>query len=263
MARLRIGGVCVDSLRVLGQGLPLFLGLAALAAFVLETVSVAVFAVNWGLPSERLEIDPRVLVVTTTPRQFAIIGAGIVVVAVALSWAGAAAIQAAAAIAAGRRIRLTQAIKQVRPAALQLFWLQWVVNILSARFSPFAAPVLWLFLAPALPMAVLESAGPIAAAERTLERLRGNWLRLLALQLLLLAPVVVVPSGLVWATLPGGPLDPGQLPPLAGLAIAYPVLAALLAPVQLLFIALTLVYLQVPARFGVHAAGAGSVHTEG
>jgi hypothetical protein len=263
MARLAVAEMCGDSLRVLGQGLPLFLRLAALAALILETAGAAVFAVNWGLPSDRAEIDPRVLVFTTTPRQFAVIGAGILAGAVALSYAGAAAIQAAAAIAAGQRTGLREAIARVRPAALQLFWLQWVVNILAARFSPFAAPVLWLFLAPALPLAVLEGAGPMTAAEGALERLRGNWLRMLALQILLLAPVVIVPFGLVWATLPGGPLELGELPPLAGLAVGYPVLVALLLPVQLMFVALTLTYLRFAAPSGVHARGAGSVHTEG
>ena len=259
VSQLPIAGVCAASLRVLGQGLPVFLRIAAPAAAVVIVTGAVVAAINWGVSPTRAGIDPRVFAVTTTPRQFAVIAAGILVAALALSYAAAATIHAAAEIASGRRIGVMAAIARVRSKSLQLFWLQWVVNILAVRFSPIAALVLWLLIAPAIPLAVLEDAGPVAAVERTFDRLRGNHLRMFALQLLLLAPVLIIPAALVWVMLPGQALDISALSPLAGLALAFPIGIGLLLPVLLLFIALTLAYQRLAPESSLHAEDASNV----
>ena len=251
--------VCAASLRVLGQGLPVFLRIAAAASAILVITGAVVAAINWGVSPARAGIDPRVLAVTTTPRQFAVIGAGILVAALTLSYAAAATIHAAAEIAAGGRSGVLAALARVRSRGLQLFWLQWVVNILAVRYSPIAALVLWLLIAPAIPLAVREDTGPVAAVERAFERLRGNRLRMLALQILFLTPALIIPAALVWVMLPGQALDISALSPLAGLALAFPAGAALLLPVILLFIALTLACQRLAAESGLHAEDPSSV----
>ncbi len=245
--RLSVSRTCLDGLRVLGQGFPLFVRIAAFAAILVVTVGATVVSINWGVSAVRAEIDPKTIAATIDGRQFAVLGAGILLTALVLSYAAAAAIQATIETAAGNRLTLVQAISRVRSKGMQLFWLQWLVNILAVRFSAFAAPLLWLLLAPALPLAVLEDAGPSEAIERTFALLKGNLGRMLALEVIFLLPVVLMPFGLGILALPLGYVDLSGLPPIFGLLVAFPIMMILLLPVLLQVIALTLAYLDLSA----------------
>ena len=148
--RLSVSRTCLDGLRILGKGFPLFIRIAAFAAVLVVTIGATVVSINWGVSATRAEIDPKIIAATITGRQFAILGAGILLSALVLSYAAAATIHATIETAAGNRLTLVQAVSRVRAKGMQLFWLQWLVNILAARFSAVAAPVLWLLVAPAL-----------------------------------------------------------------------------------------------------------------
>jgi hypothetical protein len=254
---LPVFALWVESLRVLGKGLPVFLSIAAITAVSVVIVGATVVTINWGIL--QAGIDPMVVAVSLTGSQYAVLGAGLVVAALITSYAAGASIQAAAEIAGGGKIGLVQAISRVRVAGLQLFWMQWVVNILALRFSFFAAPVMWLLIAPATPWAVLRNAGPSDAVEGTFAALKGNHPRMLALEILLLLPVLIIPVGLTASLVPRGPADLPDISPLTGLLISLPVSTILFLPVLLMFVALTLAYRFLAGEPGLHARAASNV----
>jgi hypothetical protein len=236
--RLPPGTLLLDGVRVLGRGLPVFLGIAGVSAVLIYSVLAVVLLINLG--SALAKVDPRVLTLTMTGREYAVLGAGLAAIIVLLSYSTGATVHAAGALASGERTGLMRALRRVRVKTLQLFWLQWVINVLAARYSPPAALVLWLFAAPSLPVGILENLGPGEAMDRTWALTRGNRIRLVILELMLLIPLLAMPAAIVVSPL--NTLSPTGAHPLARLALAIPILTILLVPYQYLLTVLTLAY---------------------
>lgn len=258
--RLAIGAVLVDSLRLFGAALPALTAIAAVTSTALVAISAAVIAINWGLAAGA-DIDPKALSLLLTGREFAVIGAGFMLALLPLSYAVGATVHLSADRHAGSDTALTKILGRIHAKGLQLFWLQWVVNILAARYSPFAAVIMWLGIAAALPVALLENLGPQAAVERLLDLAKGQWARISALVVLLTLTATVVPLAASIAIF--GPASPTGLgiSPIARFVMAIPMVMVALVPAQFLFVALTVTYRALTGEAPLHAGQTADVRS--
>lgn len=254
--RLAMRAVLGSSWRVFGAALPALTIIAAGTAAALVGIVTAVIAINWGVALEGATIDPKVLTLTISGREFAVVGAGLLAALVPLSYALSMTVNLAAEPTAG----LLTALHRVRAKGLQLFWMQWVVNVLALRYSPFAAILLWLAIAAAIPAAVIENLGPLEAIERQHALTAGNRMRVAALVLLLSLVALVFPLTLALAIFGANPTG-AALPPLLRLVLAVPVMTVVLVPALWMLVAFTLVYLKLAGGAALHARRASNVNT--
>ncbi|MEP7353618.1 MAG: hypothetical protein ABI824_10345 [Acidobacteriota bacterium] len=216
-----------------------------------------------GFSATPTALNTTVLPYTMTSAQWAVAGVALVLLVVQLSFSGAASVLMAWSEPNGR-LTIRQAFAGVRSAPLQLFWLQWIVVVLSSQFSPWAAPVLWFLMAPAIPLACIEGLGPGEAVDRMWAMSKGNRTRLLILEVLLcsLLPIVIIVTRRYLVTSGRGPINFDQYPTL--FRIPFVLLATWLAgtAAQAVLVGLTCAYrdLRGDQTVGVHAQAAGGVN---
>lgn len=238
--RLKLNAVLLESTRICWQRRgALALILLAPAA---TAAAVGIFGMSaiMGLASEHSYVDLSTVTITLTDIQRAGMAMGGFVNAVVLSLALAATIHAAAG---AERVPAWQAFARLRGRGLQLFWLQCVVLALTLRFAPWAGLLMWVLIGCGNAVAILENLGPSDAMDRAWALSKGNRLRLLSLEILMLAPLVAVLFAVGYLFLvPGRSWNLNAISPWIRL-VTTPLLAGtLLAPIQLLFVVRTRAY---------------------
>jgi hypothetical protein len=225
-----------------------------IAAVATAAIFLGTMTAIQGFSIEGANLDPKVFRATLTGQQWVIGAAGLVAVMIALSLAFAASVHAAA-----RATSVKDAFSRIRSGPMQVFWLQCVIYALALRFQPLVAPLLFVLIAFAVPVALREDLGPNAAADRAWELSEGSRARILFLELglILISVVITTVIGVLFLQ-PNSPFI--FLAPVMRAAISWILMAFLIAPFQFLFVALTRLYeaLTAPA---LHARAASSVNS--
>jgi hypothetical protein len=254
--RIQLATLLMESLRRAWRRRgPLALILLAPAVAAALVGSVGFTAV--GFSRETRYIDISTTAITLTDGQRAGLALGGFFVAVVLSLAMAATVQA---VAAPERISARHAFGALGARGLQIFWLQWVVIAIALRLAPWAALLMWVLVGFGSVVAVRENAGPNDAMELAWVYARGNRLRLLLLEILLLAPFLAVLTGVAFLFLIPGPwFNLNDVAPWIRVAISPLLTGWMLAPVQFLYVARTLAYESLRAQPPLHARAAAGV----
>ncbi len=227
----------------------LIAGVALAAIFIITMTAITGFSI------EGSSLDPKVFRSTLTGQQWAIGAAGLIAVMIALALSFAASVHAAAGANS-----VKDAFSRIRSGPMQIFWLQCVVYALALRYQPLVAPLLFLVIAFAVPVALCEDLGPNASADRAWFLSKGYRFRILLLEV----GAILASLGLMAAvsTLFLQPESPFIfLAPLLRAAISWILMALLILPFQFLFVALTRAYVALAAGSEpvLHARAASNV----
>jgi len=124
------------------------------------------------------------------------------IVPLAFAWnvvmvrACSASIFAASEFYLGRSVKVRQAFGRVRRKPLRLFWMQFILGILSAGPLAFVTIPIAIAYLPAIPIAVLENLGVREALNRSSLLTKGGYARVILLFLLDTVLVVTAVFGL-------------------------------------------------------------------
>jgi hypothetical protein len=259
--KLNLAAVLLDSLRVYRKTWGKMLAIVALTAAVIIVVGALTLLPVIGYSATPNAIDPASIAYTLTPGEWAIGAVALITVLLLISYAGAVTVQLAYTPRPGasmeEALSISQAFARIKAAPMQLFWLQWIVTVLSSQFSAFAAPLLWIFVGPTIPLAVIEGLGPSAAIDRMWNLSRGSRIRILIWEVGLysLLPVVLFAISR-YVIRPGGPLDSADRPTAIRIPIIFVSISLAVAAAQFAFVGLTCAYARLSAadQTAMHAA---------
>ena len=175
------GGPVLSGMKLLGKGWRMYalhVGkyLRLMTFVVLVQVLLSAFAVLVIAPGRPGMNLRQVFVETSTLQRLGIT----VVFLLSLAFyyrALAASMLATSELSEGREIGAMQAFRRVRWKHTRLFWLM-TAGILFGPFAPLVVLIAGFFLAPALPIAVVEDLGAFQALKRGEELGAGNQLRI-------------------------------------------------------------------------------------
>jgi hypothetical protein len=252
---VKFRSVLAESVRlyfVNGGILPKILLLAAVAT---AAILVGTMTAMVGFSIVGTNMDPKVFQSTLNGQQWSIGAAGVVAIMIVLAFAFAASVHAAAGATT-----VHEAFRRIRSVPMQIFWIQCVIYVLALKFSTIAAPLLFLLIAFAVPVALVENLGPNAAADRAWELSKGCRTGILLLEIGLVLTLVAVMTAIgVLFLQPNSPYV--FMAPLMRAAMSWVFMAFLIAPFQFLFVALTRVYkaLAAGSEPALHARAASNV----
>jgi hypothetical protein len=217
--------------------------------------SVLAVATIWMALGDPLKtaVDPQALFYSLTSTQWIGLGTGLLGIALSLAFGLAAAVHAAAEPG----IRVPQALARITANSMQIFWLQFIVYALAARYSPWAGLLLWVLAGFAIPVALLENLGPADAVDRAWEVSRGARGRILAAELLLPLLPLAVMLGAGFLVGPRGPLRDVSGVLRAGVLCMLGL--GMLMLVQFGFVTLTRIYLALTFEPALHVRAASNV----
>lgn len=209
-------------------------------------------------------VDPRVLPFTMGREQWAIVGVGVFLTALVVFFSIGATIHLASAAVRKEPLSAMAAFGKVKFESLWLLWIQMIASMITVAIFPFAGLVLWLLIASAIPVAVLERLLPNRALDRAWALMEGSRIQVLLLEVILTLLTVVALTIVQTAFYQPDSL-PGflALPALARYATAWPLTALILIPVAFLFVGLTVTYHTLLARKApetLHAQSASNVN---
>jgi hypothetical protein len=257
--RLKFGEFCKDSLKLYTAHAEVLLKIALVLGVVSAGIYIGGAALSIGFAPAGTEIDPTTFSFALTRSQQVVGVATTALLAILICFGMAASIHAAAGADTVRT-----AFSRVTAQSIQIFWLQLVIYALAIRFSPYAALLLWVLVAFAVPVAILENLGPSAATDRAAELSRGHRLMLAVIELVVLLPLLATIALMVLALLvPETGINLNVLPVAGRVGISWLVLALIAVPVQFVFVALTQAYLklsQAATEPVLHAKAATSVN---
>lgn len=253
-ARVKFTTVLADSARLYFSNAGILPKILLIASVATAAIFLGVMTALVGFSVEGTNLDPKVFRGTLTGQQWTIGAAGLVAIMIVNSLGFAASVHAAA----GAR-SIGEAFSRIRSGPMQIFWLQCVIYALALRYSPLAAPLLFLLIGFAVPVALLEDLGPNVAADRAWALSEGHRGRILLLEIGLIVSSFALMGAVEWAFLRA--TSPFIFtPPVVRAAISWILMAFLIAPFQFLFVALTRLYqaLAVPV---LHARAASNVNS--
>lgn len=256
-ARVKFGTVLAESARFYFANGGVLLQILLLTGVATATIFIATMAAITGFSIQGAGMDPTVFRNTLTGPQWAMGAAGFVAVMIVLSFGFAASVHASAGVPTVRA-----AFNRIRSGPMQIFWLQCVIYALALRYSTFAAPLLFVLIAFAVPVAMVEDVGPNAAADRAWEVSEGYRRGILLLEVGLIAVSVAVVAAIGFLFLqPNSPYI--LIAPLMRAAISWILMAFVIGPYQFLFVALTRLYMALTASSepALHARAASNVRS--
>lgn len=231
---LKLGRLFKESIRIYFSRLPNFLIILSIPAVVTSVLFVVASIQLLGFSAEASGLDPTTLMVSMTPPQWALVSGAGILIAVTLALGMAATVHAACS---AERVGIRQAFGMNTAKSLQIFWLQTVIYALALRFSPLAAPLLWILVAFGSVVVLREDLGPSEGMDRAWELTEGSRLKVLAVELLALIPVVMCCALVaVLFMIPGPWFNLNKIPPYARLGLAPVITGFLLVPVQFMFV---------------------------
>ncbi|MEI9814705.1 MAG: hypothetical protein WDO18_19610 [Acidobacteriota bacterium] len=250
-SRVKFGAILAESVRLYLTEGTLFGRILLTAAIAIAAIYLAVMSNIVAFAPQGATIDVATATIQVQPQQWVAGGIGFVAALLILSFTLAASVH----VAAGART-VRDAFGQIRSRAMQIFWLQLVVYILAVRYSPFAAPVLLLLIALAVPVALREDLGPSGAADRAWELSEGHRTRILLLELglvMLFLVAMAIVGGLFLAG--NGPFV--LISPVVRALTSWAIVAFLLAPIQFMFVTMTRLYMALAAPHRTRSARPG------
>ncbi len=256
---LKLGRLFAESAGIYFSRLPLFLIILAIPAIVASILFVAAAILLIGFSPEASGLDPNTLTVTITPQQWVLVSAAGILIAIVLALGMSATVHAASA---GRRVGAREAFGMNTAKSLQIFWLQTAIYAVALRLSPLAAPLLWFSVAFGSVVALREDLGPSEGMDRAWALTEGNRLKVLAVELLVLIPVVVACVLVAVAFLVPGPwFNLNKISPYIRLGLAPLITGWMLVPMQFMFVVFGRAYemLKQAEQPALHARAASSV----
>ena len=254
-----LGRLFLDSVRVYFGRLPVFLIILLIPALMAALLFVAGAILLLGFSSTASDVDPSALSVTISRQQWVALAAEGFVMAIVMALSMGATVHAAGG---AERIGVRRAFGMNTAKSLQIFWLQTVVYAIAMRFSPLAAPLLWFLVAFGTAVALREDLGPSDAMDRAWALTEKNRLRVLALEVLGLAPLLGAVTMVAYLFLIPGPwFNLNRIDPYIRLAISPLIMGFLMIPVQFMWVAFSRGYemLKQAERPVLHAKAASSV----
>ena len=256
--RLKLGRLLGGALLSYLRSLHLFLAILLIPAVAGAVIFVGVSAQILGFATDGASLDPTTFEITLNRDQWVLITAGGFAIAVVAALAMAASIHLACEGAGIRR-----AFSKITAKSMQIFWLQCVIYGLAVRFSPVAIPLLWFSVAFGVGVAVREDLGPSEAMDRAWALSEGSRLKILAVEVLLVAPLLLFSFGIAYVFLiPGPTFNLNSIAPQTRQLLSAPITLLFLIPVQFTFVTLARAYemlRQAEQETVLHAGGASDV----
>ena len=258
---LRFGSIFPVAIQILVErGSTIFSILAAASAL---SVGVGlIFSAFTGF-SRNESIDPRTVRFLLTNVEWLALGISVLGMVAVLFLAFDAVIQATDAHLDGKTVSIKLVLGRIKLDHLWLLWIQLIATGLFAIVLPWMALLLWLLVASAVPVAMLEARSPNQALDRAWELMTGNIGKVAVVEIVLtlllaIPPMILIPLFLTM----NAPLGPQALAPWVRMILGIPLLLVTLTPFAYMFVALTVMYRQLRQRTGpqpLHADAAGGV----
>ena len=240
---------------LLGAVFPLSIQIVAECASTIFTMLVAAVAACIGIIlalgaflgfSRGGVIDPRTVPFLLTNTDWLALGVSVLCMATLLFFAFDGIVQATDAHLDGKTLSIKECLRRTKFDHLWLLWIQLIATALFATVIPWMGLVLWILVASAVPVAMLENRSPNRALDRAWELMAGNLWKVLVVELisvilLAIPPVIVAPLFLGQTS----PLGSDALPAWSRTLLAIPFLLAVLAPYAYMFVTLTVMYRQL------------------